>query len=53
MDKRIVTIENKKTKEKIQITWLEAISYYEGHSSFDELKQKYSEDKHENKKSKL
>lgn len=43
MGNRIVTIVNKDTKEKLDITWMEALQYYEGHACFEELKKKYSE----------
>jgi hypothetical protein len=38
---RIVEIVNKKTKEKVMITWHDSLQYFEGHATFEELKEKY------------
>lgn len=50
-NKRTVIIVNKKTKEEVKITWPEALRYYEGYASFEELKKKHEAD-HDNKKDK-
>lgn len=50
---RTITIIDKNTNEQLMITWPEAIVYYEGHSSFDELKNKYKGEDNENKKNKF
>jgi hypothetical protein len=38
---RIVEIINKKTKESLKVTWHESLLYFNGHASFEELKEKY------------
>lgn len=52
MKNRTVIIVNKKTKEQVKITWLEALRYYEKHATFEELQQKYKEVDNEDKKDK-
>lgn len=51
--KRTIIIIDKKTKEQIKISWPDAIMYYEGHTSFEEIKNKYSGEENEDKKSKF
>ncbi len=41
MGKRIVEIYDKKTKKRLKVGYWEAISYYEGHTCIEELREKY------------